>query len=252
MTIKEIDERFKALEDSAHLTFLEQVKQNLNLFPWFQNEDMLSRIEDNFLLFFDSKECFIPVEESSFMSDLLKIRYTIFNLFFTNQYKYQHLYDTLSLEYNPIENYNGREEETIGDTKSETETRDLQTKKSGSVMDDGHTAIGDISVTDSTTEKISPFDDNDFKNKSNSVNTVSDKGRMDTASNTQTTDLLDKNTGTVQNTGTSQTTRTLEKSGNIGVTTSQEMIMQERRVAEYLFYNIICDDINNCICVGVW
>ena len=252
MKIREIDIKFKTMDDGTHLTFLEQLKPTLDLFPWFQNKDMLSRIEENFLLFYGSKECFVPVEESSFTRDLLKIRYTVYNLFFTNQYKYQHLYDTLSIEYNPIDNYNGKETETIGDTKSETETRDLQTKKSGSVMDDGHTAIGAISVTDSTTEKISPFDDSDFKNKSISANTVTDKGRADNASNTQTTDLMDKNTGTVQNTWTSQSTRTLEKTGNIGVTTSQEMITQERKVAEYLFYNVICEDINDCICMGVW
>lgn len=46
----------------------------------------------------------------------------------------------------------------------------------------------------------------------------------------------------------SNTSHTLTRSGNIGVTTTQQMIDQERRAAMYDFYGYIANMINNEIC----
>ena len=44
----------------------------------------------------------------------------------------------------------------------------------------------------------------------------------------------------------------LNRSGNIGVTTTQQMIVQEREVALFSFYNILVNDILDCISLRIW
>ena len=66
--------------------------------------------------------------------------------------------------------------------------------------------------------------------------------------------IADANTGTDTSTsGTRKDTgkRDLTRSGNIGVTTTQQMIEQERNVANFSFIKIIANDIKNIILEGV-
>lgn len=54
--------------------------------------------------------------------------------------------------------------------------------------------------------------------------------------------------GSVNNTSTHTATR----AGNLGVTTSQQMLQSERDVAHFDFITYICDIINAYICSGFW
>ena len=66
--------------------------------------------------------------------------------------------------------------------------------------------------------------------------------------------IADANTGTDTSTsGTRKDTgkRDLTRSGNIGVTTTQQMIEQERRVAQFSFIKVIANDIKGLILEGV-
>lgn len=114
---------------------------------------------------------------------------------------------TLSLEYNPIENYNMIESST--DTHTGTDT-DAHT---GTISDSGGT-----SYTDNTYgfDSASPV-------PQNSGNTTNNNTRTHLNTDTTTHDTA--------------TEHSLSRSGNIGVTTSQQMLESERNLWMWNFYN---------------
>lgn len=75
-----------------------------------------------------------------------------------------------------------------------------------------------------------------------------------TITDAHTGTITDANSGTdTMTSGTRKDThaRTLTRSGNIGVTTSQQMIMSEREVADFSFLKILTEDLVNCFTLGV-
>ena len=62
----------------------------------------------------------------------------------------------------------------------------------------------------------------------------------DTTASTRTDDLTEKNI------------HTFERSGNIGVTTSQQMIESEIELRKKQFYEIVFHDIINYVCLHVY
>ena len=115
----------------------------------------------------------------------------------------------LLMDYNPIENYNSSETEstssqnttTSGNENTTTTTTNSTTENSGE-----------------TTNKVSPYDSENFNNDNNTTttNTTTDNA-------TDTTTINDR--GNMSSNGTSS--RTLTRKGNIGVTTTQQMIESE-------------------------
>ena len=47
-------------------------------------------------------------------------------------------------------------------------------------------------------------------------------------------------------------TETLTRSGNIGVTTSQQMLESEFKVRQYDFYKMIYNDIDSVLCLSIY
>lgn len=115
----------------------------------------------------------------------------------------------LLMDYNPIENYNSSETEstttenttTSGNENTTTTTTNSTTENSGD-----------------TTNKVSPYDSENFNNDNNTTttNTTTDNA-------TDTTTINDS--GNMSSNG--KLTRTLTRKGNIGVTTTQQMIESE-------------------------
>ena len=111
--------------------------------------------------------------------------------------------------YNPIENYNSTETEsttsenttTSGNENTTTTTTNSTTENSGD-----------------TTNKVSPYDSENFNNDNNTTttNTTTDNA-------TDITTINDS--GNISSNGS--LTRTLTRKGNIGVTTTQQMIESE-------------------------
>ena len=125
-------------------------------------------------------------------------------------YKWETLYDTTQLDYNPIWNVDG---ETV-------ETRDIASRHS-------EDTIGGADVTTETGS--APMDASTYANQSKS-NTVS----------LEHTDEHDEDAYL----DTITTTRT----GNIGVTSTQKMINEEREVAELNMLDVIMFDILTFVC----
>lgn len=149
----------------------------------------------------------------------------------TYQNKYNKLLATEKLEYDPIENYSMTE---IG---MDVRTPDLvsNTTVSG-------TSTGNATDTSTTTSAVTTYDNTaDFINQN--------KG---TADNTNTTSTENSSTGKTITTGTEKTTHEFKRSGNIGVTTSQQMIQSEREVADFSAIAQFMTDIANIICLSIY
>lgn len=145
----------------------------------------------------------------------------------SHKYEYDKLVDTLSLEYNPIENYSMTETGTDIRTPNITQTnKGLNTNTVGV----------DTSITTGKTT----FD------KSDSF--INDTKTTNTGTNTDTQDI---NT-TVTTAGNEKTVHEFTRSGNIGVTTSQQMIESERMIAMFSVVDLFVKAIADIILIGVY
>lgn len=144
------------------------------------------------------------------------------------------LYKTLSLEYNPIENY------------SMTETENVQDTHKGTLESNGNntdTYIETTLVNDISNNQLWGF------NSTDSVN--SDKQTGDTTRDVESTmDSTHKNTDRETKDITSD--RTLKRSGNIGVTTSQQMIESERQLWLWNFFESVFSDIDKILVLKIY
>lgn len=173
-------------------------------------------------------------------------------------------WETMSFEYDPIENYSMREQMTNDRTVDEyghtrTRTDNLQHTKTGTEQDAPN-------LTDTITPDLTSTDKNSIYGFNSSDPVPSDeqtKHAIGTNTNTRTgTDTRTYNTtdadiGTqTDNDGGSDTrTRnyTLTRSGNIGVTTSQQMIESERALWVWNFFrNVVFPDIDRVLTIQIY
>ena len=142
-------------------------------------------------------------------SDVTEVASIISNLAEIYNNEYTTKVSMLLMDYNPIENYNSTETETstsensttTGNENTTTTTTNSTTENSGD-----------------TTNKVSPYDSENFNNDNNTTTTNTTTGNA-----TDTTTINDS--GNMSSNGTSS--RTLTRKGNIGVTTTQQMIESE-------------------------
>jgi len=124
-------------------------------------------------------------------------------------------YDALQLEYNPIDNYDRYEEYT--DEKSGT------AKINGNTVDSS-TASGNINNVNTT----SAYDASDYQ-----PHDKSESGSSNTSNSNTTTNSTNQNDELIKHTG--------HLRGNIGVTTSQQMLESELNIDTWNLYNHISD-----------
>ena len=161
------------------------------------------------------------------------------------QYEWAKLLESMNFEYNPIDNYD------------RTETRSLQSRASGSSADGGKdttesTDSGTDSVSlDSTTKiEVGAFD-------STAAKPYEDKER-ETVDSDSTTTYGKKNKNettyghTNSNTYNKDDVESVRAYGNIGVTTTQQMIEQERQAALFNIYETIAGEFKKRYCVMVY
>lgn len=121
---------------------------------------------------------------------------------------------TTQFEYNPINNYDRKS--TITRQRTSTNTTEAE--------------------SNSTSENIvaqTSFNSDSFKN--------TDKSNGSNESTDSATNTGNENEQVVENTA-----------GNIGVTSTQELIEQERNVARYNIYDVITEDFKNRFCIEIY
>lgn len=207
-----------------------------------------------------------------------------------SQYKWSKLLATEEFEYNPIWNKDGTITETeeigrnkvsrVNDSTTETAsgtgtTASTDTKNTESSSDEESNTTGsDTQTTDSTGSdelKVSAFDTNTYNNRE----------KRDTTGNTESTSsgtatATRTGSSTVEESGSGNTTTTTSDSrsltgnreavdqdgerrsysrteqGNIGITTTQQMIKEEREVSDFSIYDVIVQDFKERFCVIVY
>lgn len=201
------------------------------------------------------------------------------------KYKFDGLIKSTNLQYNPIENYNRTETtsntrtpdltttaKTIADNQdTNTRTPNLtnsNTKIATNSENATHTPdlVNTSSSTDNTKNAVTTFDSTDFsdteKSENESGQTVHTNGNEVTEKtdsiNEHTTNTFTGNEKIILQKGIDETITTKENgidttninsniNGNIGVTTSQQMIEQERKIVDFSVVYEFINDISNYI-----
>lgn len=203
--------------------------------PGSMNKDVLI---DNILYEAAPLEAYYP--DPNFM------KFMIGRWSFMNQSVWQKLYDTTVLEYNPIFNYDRTEKwsenEQMLDKRTLTGTeRETSTDNSSGEIRSSGTVQSELNV--------SGYNESSYVPREQTIETP------DTlTSNTSETDRIvsiDKN-DTENMDRKRDNIRTGRAFGNIGVTTTQQMIQQERETVLFNMYKVITDSFIERFCLMIY
>lgn len=140
------------------------------------------------------------------------------------------LLKTTELEYNPIENYD-RTEEIAEHRETGRKTATTSTATGGDVTEGSNSTEHQVSAENVYTYQP---DSNDTAAESMSVRRTTDTS------------------GNVGESGTDSFTHTNHTHGNIGVTTSQQMIAAERDIVRYSLIEEIAADYRDAFCLSIY
>ena len=159
-----------------------------------------------------------------------------------NLHKWEELYDTTQYEYNPIWNKDG--------TIIETETRDLagtdhttdNTDRVDNLQDKETRDLNDKnlhSVYGFNSDSAAPESQDEGEYKGTDTNDHTGRQDIDRTFDKATTD-----TGTIKHERVEQ--------GNIGLTSTQQLIEEQRKVVEFNIMDVIIKDFMQRFCIGVY
>ena len=160
------------------------------------------------------------------------------------------LYKTTLLDYNPIENYNRVEEWTEGENSARSV--DAETTGNSTTDSTGSTNTSGTTTASNTGQKyVSAYNETDF------TPTEKDTNTQNGSSTTEQSEQGNVKVNTAADTTTNETEkRDLVRSGrthgNIGVTTSQQMIESERQVSLYNIIDVIINSFKNRFCLQIY
>lgn len=161
--------------------------------------------------------------------------------------EWNRIYQASLLEYNPIENYNRTETEKIDDAHKDVHNNSDRVQSSGTDSTNGsETHFG----KDTNTNSQTAYDSNQLRVHDDSVLNY---GHNIAESSTTTYGKADTRTQFESTDRTGNITRENHTSGNIGVTTSQQMLEQEKNIASALnIFPIICQSFKDRFCIEVY
>lgn len=229
----------------------------------------------------------IECAELEFMYPSISLAKRAINAWATGMsHKWQKLYNTMWLIYNPLWNnwrrLNSRRD--TSNTGNNTETRDLTgsrdiNRESNSTRTDdltestnytsNNTRTDNLSQTVNTETSVSAYNSESYEPRENTTSTTTNSGSVTndeecegTLSNTGTlkhvgsesTSETSSDSGTIEydNTNTGNDTYTEQSEGSIGVITSEIMLQQEREAALFNMYDIITTDFKNRFCLLIY
>lgn len=150
---------------------------------------------------------------------------------------WREMYRTLLYKYNPIWNKDGTITETRNITYSESGELTRGTTDTGTVRRQGESS-------GATENQVTGFDTNSYSpNKRDASSGEADE--------TETRNLAGSLSDETGKEGESEDVFTRTEQGNIGVTTTQAMLQEQRKLAEFNFYEYVCEAFKKefCICI---
>lgn len=188
-------------------------------------------------------------------NDLIRLTDMIYKI---NAERWSKLYATLKFEYDPISNYDMIENESVnnkntskanstmtntGTVKQEADNTDTITRNTEQTGVGNNT--NNIYGFNSTTAVPADGNVNDMTNTSTETGTNNSK-----INSTNTNDLTSTTNNDINN--TEDITRKLTRSGNIGVTTSQQMIQSERDLWFWVYFDTVFKDVDKYLTINVY
>lgn len=193
------------------------------------------------------------------------------DLYLSHEYTYTRLFDTTQLEYNPIENYRMKEHEDTENAGTDTTTHNLGSHTDSTSY--GSTTINDVygnstttnnigarSVTVDATKDVAPFESQNYQHVDKTHDSTQQASAIDTHEQSSRTDRHTQDSHSDSTTYGGRVDkdslehghsvkRELTRSGNIGVTTSQQMLESEREVTRFNFVRVVANDLIQTLCV---
>ncbi len=166
--------------------------------------------------------------------------------------------NALNIEYNPLENYDRMEEwsdagsrintGTVSDSGTITNTGTQSTEATGK---DNFKGSGNSTSSD----EISAYNSNSFQNDKKNTTNSSNSSETNTINRNTRTDNLSESNSNTRTDNLSEKTNSDRKGrahGNIGVTTSQQMLQSELDIAKWNIYEQITDLFLSEFCIMVY
>lgn len=220
---------------------------DLMQFPEGMTAEEKQTIKDNILI-----EC----AEFEFLYPSPVVAKSIIGIWSKKELPYwQRVYNAANLEYNPIENYRRNETETVDDDRTIQHSGSDVNRASGSDTTTGSSTSNEAdSGNDTVAHNVTGFDSNTLVPNTQDVTTY---GRETDTTASGSNETAYGRTDTYQHgekiEHDGSTTRTVLAYGNIGVTTSQEMLTAEMEVAKIVnVIPIIIESFKNRFCLMVY
>lgn len=194
----------------------------------------------------------------------------ILHWFATRNYTFQKLYDTMHLDYNPLENAYRTEtrvtdyEREYSRKSSESSTEDEETTSSGNSensRDTGSTQKTTSETTATSKDQVAPYNDVNFhdttqttgNNKANgNVENSGNESENGSFDNSGTREISRKNSGNMDDNENAKTMDNFTLKGSIGLITPQQMIRQERDVVKFNLYEYIAMEFSKRFMIQVY
>lgn len=168
--------------------------------------------------------------------DRVKIAKVILTKYLRN---WNRLWEVNTASYNPIHNYDMTENRVLHGANSEARVADSTS------TDEGTETLTHGKITESTAYKFGINTDSDSPKPS-------DKDHYeDSGDDVNTRDLSSGTSSTRNIVGANEENEELHRSGNIGVTTTQKMIEDERRLWLWNFFDAVFRDMDNELALSV-
>lgn len=155
---------------------------------------------------------------------------------------WEKLQKTTQFEYDPISNYDRKEE--YQDTHTSTDKKENTSSSKSEVT---NTVVGVSGYSESTENQVSADNVSGYSPESK---------KMDSSSEKSDTTTTDSGTGTVSGKDSTEHNEEIKHTahlyGNIGVTTTQQMIDEERKIVNYSVEEVIADDYRERFCLDFY
>ena len=151
---------------------------------------------------------------------------------------WEKLIATTMYDYNPIHNYDRTE--THEDTRTVTRNRVVSLEEEGTTDLSGNTTTDNKDTNEVSAENASSYQPE---------SQTTSEGTATNSQNTSTTNKSDTSDEETENEGY---THSVHAEGNIGVTTTQQMIQAEREVVRFSIYDVIESDFVQEFCLRIW
>ena len=190
------------------------------------------------------------------------------------QYEWNKLYESMQFEYNPLDNYDRTETRTLTsqgsgsgtDGGSDSSSRTLTSQGSGSGTDGGSDSLSTSkqhSGQEQDTGKVTAFNSATLADKNQSTGTSSatdtetastqyGKTKQETFSKSDSEQNTMQYGKTKQESFNKTDSETIRAHGNIGVTTTMQMIREQRDIVKFNLYDIITEEFKLRFCVLVY